>query len=289
MERPDILFYEEIEQNFIEFAEIRDDILAAFIIGSRARIDHPADQWSDMDIVFYTTNPDYYLQRQEWLEKIGDVACSFVFQTAGGDPERLNLFPEGRQVDFVIHSAETLRNLVATNTVPGNFHRGVRVIVDKENVSRKIMPSHFGPPEGLPVSETAYLQVVNMFWFVSLYISKQLLRGELWTAKMRDYDLKGLLLQMIEWYEKALFGAEYDTWHAGRFMSEWIDKDTHIALSKSFGRYNVIDSWHALRSTADLFLKLSREVSQKMQYSHPIALETYVSDWLKTKTQSIES
>jgi hypothetical protein len=26
-----------------------DDIRAAFIIGSRARADHPADEWSDLD------------------------------------------------------------------------------------------------------------------------------------------------------------------------------------------------------------------------------------------------
>lgn len=288
MERTDILFYKEIEQKFIAFAETRNDIRAAFVIGSRARIDHPADQWSDMDIVFYTTNSNYYLQQQEWLKKIGDVVCSFVFQTTGADPERLNLFSDGRQVDFVIHSIETLRNIVAANTVPNNFHRGVRVIVDKDNISKNIMPAHFGPPEALPLSEAAYLQVVNMFWSVSLYISKQLLRGELWTAKMRDNDLKGLLLQMIEWYEKAVFGTGYDTWHAGRFMSEWVDKNTLEALSESFGRFDQVDSWCALQSTTNLFLKLSKEVALKMQYDYPVTLETYVSDWIKTKAKSVE-
>lgn len=287
MERSDIAFYKQIEQNFIEFAESRHDIRAAFVIGSRARSDHPADEWSDMDIVFYTTNPNYYLQRQDWLDKIGDILCSFVFQTAGGDPERLNLFKDGHQVDFVIHSVDTLRDIVSAKVVPGNFYRGVLVIVDKDHLSNAIMPDHFQPPEVLSISEAAYLQVVNMFWFISLYIAKQLLRGELWVAKMRDYDAKGLLLQMIEWHEKVVFGSEYDTWHAGRFMNEWVDEDTQAALSKSFGRFNQVDSWNALLSTINLFQKLSAEVALKMQYSRPEALEIYISDWIKAKSERV--
>lgn len=285
MERSDITFYQQIEQNFIAFAENRHDIRAAFVIGSRARLDHPADEWSDMDIVFYTTNPDYYLQRQDWLDEIGDILCSFVYQTAGGDPERLNLFQDGYQVDFVIHSVDTLRDMVTAKIVPDHFHRGVRVIIDKDHLSKDIMPDHFQPPEILSISEEAYLQVINMFWFISLYIAKQLLRGELWVAKMRDYDAKGLLLQMIEWHQKVVFGNTYDTWHAGRFMSEWVDEDTQLALSTSFGRFNQVDSWDALLSTINLFQKLSEEVALKMQYSRPEALETYVSNWIKTKSE----
>ena len=288
VERPDILFYKGIEQNFVEFAKKRDDIRAAFIVGSRARTDHPADQWSDMDIVFYTTDPRYYLQQQDWLDKIGEVLCSFVFKTAGADPERLNLFQEGRQVDFVIHSADTLKNLVAANTIPNNFYRGVRVIIDKDNISSNIVPTHFGAPKTSPVSKAAYVQVVNMFWFAALYIAKQLLRGELWTAKMRDHDLKGLLLQMIEWYEKTVFGNQYDTWHAGRFIGEWADQETHLLLSKTFGRYDQIDSWHALQSTTELFSKLSKEVALKMQYDDPTAIETYVSGWITMQAPRAE-
>lgn len=51
MEREDIVFYREIEQKFVAFAEGREDIRAAFIIGSRARTDHPADRLSGMQDV----------------------------------------------------------------------------------------------------------------------------------------------------------------------------------------------------------------------------------------------
>ena len=86
---------------------------------------------------------------------------------------------------------------------------------------------------------------------------------------------------MMEWYEKTVFGNQYDTWHAGRFMDEWLDKDTHMQLSKTFGRYDAGDSWRALLSTTELFSKLSKEVALKMQYAQPTSLETYVTGWIK--------
>jgi len=221
MERADILFYKELEQKFTTFATAQEDIRAAFIIGSRARVDHPADEWSDMDIVFYTTKPDYYLRNQEWIEQLGDFLCSFVCQTAGGDSERLNLFKNGYQADFVIHSAEVLSYIASVKKIPDNFYRGVRVLIDKDHLSQNIFPEQFKPSMPFPISQEAYLKVTNTFWFATLYVAKQILRSELWVAKMRDYDLKGLLLQMIEWHEKTLLGSDYDTWHAGRFISEW--------------------------------------------------------------------
>lgn len=45
------LFYVAFENSFKNWALGVDDIRAAFIVGSRVRIDHPADAWSDMDIV----------------------------------------------------------------------------------------------------------------------------------------------------------------------------------------------------------------------------------------------
>jgi hypothetical protein len=44
--------YEDLIGRFCKWAEIRSDIRAAILLGSGARIDHSADEWSDLDIVF---------------------------------------------------------------------------------------------------------------------------------------------------------------------------------------------------------------------------------------------
>jgi hypothetical protein len=39
---------------------------AALVVGSRARTDHPADRWSDLDLLLFTTAPDAYAADDPW-------------------------------------------------------------------------------------------------------------------------------------------------------------------------------------------------------------------------------
>lgn len=273
--------YKKLEQNFIAWAESKEDIRAAFIVGSRARANHPADEWSDMDIIFFTSHQKYYLENNSWLHNIGDISTSFVSTTAGGDSEYLTLFEGVWQVDFVIHSTDELTHIVKNRTIPKNFYRGVKVIVDKDQIANYIVPQDFNKLENVCLTKDSFLKSANMFWFLVLYIAKQLLRNELWVAKMRDGNLKEILLQTMEWYEKVIRGNDYDTWHAGRFLSEWVSQDTLAELQNCFGHFNQKDCWHALIATYTLYQRLSHEIAQKMNYNYPYELEHNVSEWIQ--------
>lgn len=176
-------FYAQFTERFTQWAKNIDDIKAAYTIGSRARSDHLADEWSDMDILMFTSIPEYYLGQSDWQNNLGTVLSSFSTYTAGGDPERLTLFDGGYQVDFVVVHTELLNKLVESNTVHGNFHRGVRVLIDKNNISSHILPQSYQAPAAMPVSEEAFSNICHMFWFGVLYIAKQIFRDELWIAK----------------------------------------------------------------------------------------------------------
>lgn len=282
------MFYEKMERDFTNWVQTVEDIRAAFIVGSRARNDHPADEWSDMDIIFFTSKQNYYLSNNEWLNNFGDICTSFVTTTAGGDPEYLTLFDGGWQVDFVIHTVDNLNQLVKNKIIPGNFYRGVKVLIDKDHIAQNIMPLYSQAPQGNPLSEDKFLQTVNMFWFIALYTAKQILRNELWVVKVRDSNLKELLLQMIEWHEKTVNGIEYDTWHAGRFLCEWAGKETQEELQNSFGHFDRIDSWKALMATITLFKRLSHEISDKKKFSYPYELEKSVDQWINQKNEYME-
>lgn len=273
-------FYERIERNFVSWAQTVEDIRAAFIVGSRARNDHPADEWSDLDIVFFTSKQNYYLSNNEWIKNFGNIWTSFPSQTAGGDLELLTLFDGGWQVDFVIHSIDDFNEIVKNKKVPDNFNRGVKVIIDKDHAAKDIMPQCNKAPQGVSLSEDMFIQVINMFWFVVLYMAKQLLRNELWVVKVRDSNIKELLLQMIEWHEKTVNGCEYDTWHAGRFLCKWVSIETQAELQNSFGHFDRNDSWKALMATITLFKRLSHDISEKMNFGYPYDLESNVSDWI---------
>lgn len=273
-------FYGKIEEKFVSWAETVDDVRAAFIVGSRARRDHPADEWSDMDIVFYTSNQNHYLSTNEWLNNFGDVRTSFATRTAGGDSECLTLFDGGWQVDFVVQTTDDLNCMVASKIIPGNFHRGVKVLVDKDHIARNIVPACNKAPQGNPLSEESCWNLTNMFWFIALYMAKQILRNELWVVKARDQNLKEILLQMIEWHEKTAHGMDYDTWHTGRFLCEWSSADTRQELRNTFGRFDGKDSWEALMATIALFRRLSHDIAGKRGFPYPDRLEETVCRWI---------
>jgi len=283
------LFYSSFESKFTNWALDTDDIRAAFIVGSQVRESHKADAWSDMDIVIYAQNPKYYLENDNWIKDLGNVICSFAFITAGNDPERLTLFEGGWQVDFVIHSIENLQSIVLSKSIPNNFFRGVKVIIDKDNVSCNILPKKFHAPVNMPVTQEKFANTIQMFWFAAIYMAKQVLRNELWIVKMRDWDLKILMLQIVEWHEQVLNGNDYDTWHAGRFIHDWVNADIYKELYKVFAHFDRVDSWDGLLASISLFKTLSQEIEEKTGFTYSHEFESYAYSWIRSHSSLIKS
>jgi hypothetical protein len=59
--------YNQLLKKFTAWAQSRDDIRAVILVGSRARSDHPADEWSDLDLMIYSNQPEQYLTRMDWM------------------------------------------------------------------------------------------------------------------------------------------------------------------------------------------------------------------------------
>lgn len=277
-------FYESFEKDFTLWAKKTDDIRAAFVVGSRSRVDHPADEWSDLDIILYARNSNYYLNNTDWLKDLGNIWVTFAYQTSGGEPERLTLFEGGYQVDIVFLPCQDLYSLVKDRSTPDNFYRGVRVLVDKDNVSSFIVPVSFAPASSMPVDEGAFNQVVNMFFFAAVYIAKQIVRGELWTAKTRENELRQLLLQMLEWHAKALHSDDYDVWHSGRFLHEWANEDILRELKSIFSGYGKKDSLRGLLASISLFRRIAVETADKFGLKYPVDTDKHITGWIMKST-----
>ncbi|MBP1045730.1 aminoglycoside 6-adenylyltransferase [Enterococcus sp. BWM-S5] len=279
-------FYHDFIEHFAAVGKEREDIKAAYIIGSRARKKHPADQWSDLDVLLYTDTPEYYLNTSEFLQQFGEIWSSFATKTLGNDMERLTLFDGGYQVDLVTKSAQEYEKELASGTVPWLFKRGACLILDNTGEAAKLLPQEDVLPEKLPLNEATFSEVNQMFWFVTMYISKQLLREESWAAKARDMDYKNIILQMIEWYELSVHGEEYDTWHGGRFIHDWAEPDVYEALFDIFGHFDLADSWTALEKSIKLFSDLTEKIKAKNGFTIADDLSRNVTQWIADKNDS---
>lgn len=267
-------------ERFVPWASSEPAVRSALIVGSQARSEAPADEWSDLDLVIFTTDPSRLLESSNWVNEFGRPLLTFVEPTAvGGFRERRVLYSDGSDVDFSVVPAEGLRWVTRFPEVAKVLRRGYVVLVDKEGswptVTGLLAP---GPsrPEELPDSD-AFRELASDFLYHLLWTAKKLRRGETWTAKFGcDGYLKFQVLKLLEWWVGADSGGSVDTWHAGRFVDRWAPKELLGRLPETFARYDPVDIARAANVTADLFGDLGRRLCAKLGFSYPEEEETAV-------------
>ncbi len=269
---------QHIETAFTTWAQANADIRAAFVVGSQARNDHPADEWADLDIILFARNVERYQNATDWIAAFAPVWIALAGRTVAGDPERLVLFEGGVQVDFVLHSSDVLSQvpqMLTSGNIPDTIVRGTRVLLDKDSALTQ-MPVPSRPPAPQSPDATTFREALDNFWFHAVYCAKQLRRGELWMFQNGSAGMQWRLLQMIEWHARAVHGAEYDTWHGGKFVAEWADADVVAELHYVFARLDRDDGWQTLQTRLALFHRLAREAAMRWGLDYPAALEAQI-------------
>ena len=269
--------------SFLDWAASQPDIRAAALVGSAARVDHPADEWSDYDLVVVAADPRVYFSSRDWLSAIGCVWASFIERTPAGEPNEVRvLFEGGIDVDFILVSLSgALQGFQNMPMVLEIMQRGTRALLDKEGLWATL-PALPAPVEAMPPpTSQAFLEVVNDFWFHAAWTAKKLKRGEIWVARSCcDNYLKGLLLRMVEWEARAARGWVYNTWFNGRYLEEWALPNTVEELRQAFAHYDAQDIWRALQATMSIFRRISRGLAGQLAYPYPDGCDEGVSQWV---------
>jgi aminoglycoside 6-adenylyltransferase len=292
--------YKELIERFRKWAKSRSDILTAVVVGSRARVDHPADQWADLDIVIVTTDPEYYVSTSDWIREFGNPLLTFIEPTATGEEkERRVLYMDMLDVDFAIIPPERVKGLFQSTNQTIEFRadsqvlaeisdvlrRGVCVLIDKVGMTsqlRALVASTEKPPPPRPTQDE-FLEVVNDFLYHAVFTVKHLQRGELWwTITCLDCYMQRLLLRMIEWHAQATHDWELDTWFGGRFLEEWAHPQAVEGLHETFSHYNIEDASRALLASINLFRWLATQTSTRLSYPYPTEADKNVTKWIKT-------
>ena len=270
----DSLTYETIISRFTAWAEVSGKVQAAFVIGSRARLDRPADEYSDLDLVLVVDDPNCFLSADDWLNAIGCFNISFDEYTIGGARERRVLFDGALDVDFLLFTKAQYIECTRSPEFLSLFARGYRALLDNGGFSSLITDGIGTLPSRSMMSPQEFANLVNNFWYHTVWAAKKLKRGELWVAKhCVDGYMKGLLLRMIECHACALHGDNYETWHGGRFLESWADPVIVAALPATFGQYDLADLERALHEMTELFGRLGREAADVLGYPYPIEAE----------------
>lgn len=256
-----------IMQNVFEYIHSSGDIKAAVVVGSQVRRNLPADQYSDLDIIIVITHPEHLLDSNDWLKHIAEYHISFIEDTFWGGKERRVMFDNGNDVDFIILNEEQA-NEIKTPADTAIFMRGFQVIKDEIGISRFLERIDYRENRRL-LSEAEFMNLINDFWFHSIWTAKKILRGELLTAKYcLDTYMKRLLLKMVEEYT-LLYREGRDVWYNGRFIEKWADQQILEKLRLCYAKYDSEDMIYALYETMCLFQFVSEQAALKESYQSP--------------------
>ena len=261
----------DAEARFVAWATAQDNVRAAFVMGSQARVDHPADPWSDLDIVVFVTDVTHYQTTSGWIEQMAPVWIALSGRTVANDIERLVLFQGGFQVDFVLHDVAMLpatREMLASGNVPDTVRRGIRILLDKDNA----LPAAPGPMPLLPQrppDQGALNGWLDGFWFGANHAARQLARGDLFALQGALCSLRGQLLPLIEWHARTLHGWSHDTWHNAKFIAEWAEPWVIEALATTYVPLEREAGWRGLLALLNLARRLAAEVTAGLGLAYP--------------------
>ena len=272
--------YFELIQNIISFANRDERIAALIMIGSQARETKSADEFSDLDLILITSDTNWLVNSNDWVSKIGKHYITFVEKTIVSADEKRVMFEGALDVDFVIVSKDDAERVLASKVALEIFQNGYKILVDKTDIKAVIPNSIPLKPYVLP-SEEIYINVVNDFWYHTIWTTKKLLRGELWAAKFcLDGYMKYKLLWMIEIYMHAKHGITYNTWFGGRFVDTWAEDEITVHLATAFAHYERQDMIIALKKTMDLFRRIAVQAAEKTKYIYPVESDEYATHWV---------
>lgn len=273
--------YYEIKKNILALAESEQSISAVIEIGSQSRKTASADEFSDLDVIIVCENYEKFLNSDEKMSQIGDMKISFVEDTFGGGKERRILFDDSLDVDFIFLNRNQMCQLLESGFFDGFFSRGYTVHYDINGMLDNVnVPKNSGKIKRT-MTASEFNNIVNDFWFHTVWCAKKICRGELWVAIMCvNAYLKFHLLKVMELYFGG--GEDFaDVWHDGRFLEKWADSQTLSELESCFATYDKEQIVNSLNNTANLFSRLARACGERDKLNYPETAEENACNLIK--------
>lgn len=263
------------------WANGRSDIQMVLLVGSLARETHPADEWSDVDLILFADDIEVFVGQDGWLADFGGVLVPVFERHQSGDVEWLVLFADGVKADFYFTpGGENLAALVDSASYKPVIQRGAKLLYSRVGTMVELPTAVLQPPSR--PDEAEFLSLINAVLMNGHKMAKLTRRGDVVRAKLvLESLMRPALLMMIAWHAQALFGAERDTWYNGRFLSEWADSRVLAALPNTYGGYSTAETWRSLFGFLILFRWLGEETAVQWQYTFPNEAADQILTWIR--------
>ena len=90
--------------------------------------------------------------------------------------------------------------MIAGGQLSDEYRRGYHVALDKDGLYPQLPPSPRIFPQPSAPSPEQVAACLNEFWFEAIHVAQFIRRREFWVVKFRDWTMKTMLLQVLEWH-----------------------------------------------------------------------------------------
>lgn len=239
-------------------------IRAVFMNGSQTNSKIPVDRWQDFDIVYLVEKEDWFHENREWIDVFGE---RLIMQTPMDmDPDGqqwftyLMQFKDGNRIDLMIVPIEDLNEYLASDSL-------IEVLLDKDDLAPKNLASNDSMYWVKNPSEHEYLDTINEFLWVSLYVLKGIKRNNILYAIDHVNIMRTCYLTMCD----TLFGLATDfkknVGKSHHKLQEFLGEESWSRLLMTYRLSSVEDIDHALSLLFTDFEDVSMRVAKEMNYS----------------------
>lgn len=258
----------------IAWAKEEARIQALLVIGSQARVSPPHSEWSDLDILMLVENPDYFIEKTDWLERFGRVVVVAEEIVDLGFVDltwyvKRPLYSDSRAIDFSIMPFDRIDDVLSINR---EIHaKGYEVVYDANGdlVDQKVRASLQAVVDStLPaVSEAKLRAVTSDLLYHVIWAFKKALANELWVAvACVNCYMRGSLLQLIEFHNATISQQTNPIAYEGRFLENRTARSVLDQLENCFTKYNLADLIETLHSLLDLTQSMSVDICRTCGY-----------------------
>lgn len=259
------------------WAEEEANVRALVQTGSLARDDCLADAFSDLDIELIAADPAALAADDAWIGAIGAPITVLRLDEDDQDwPTRLVIYDGGVKVDFTLAGRARIDDMVEAGALDPLYARGHLVLLDKDGLAAGLPASSGRTPAADLPAEARFRARVEEFWFEAFHVPRYLARGELFLAKQRDWTMKQLLLEMIEWHALATAPEPVDVWHLGARLRHWAGPRVWDEMHGAFGGFDAQGARRGFDVTTTLYARLARETATARGWAYPDAVEARI-------------
>ncbi len=243
--------------------------------GSRVNPGITPDVWQDYDITFLVTEVESFRKSDDWLAAFGDIVLMqqpeamelFPPDFPAGWFSYLMLFSDGVKIDLTLVPVTDIRNYLSQDPL-------IQVLLDKDGICPELPP---------PSDERFWVQrpgaafvrdCANEFLFVSTYVAKGLLRGELLFANWHfEQILRVELHRMLGYLAGVRNHFPLNTGKHDKWLPQFLSVQERAELFETYRLESIESCWNALSAAMQLFTDAMREVCDSLAYEVPLDTE----------------